>query len=343
IEKRNSPSMKYGRVGTTTTFAFEEAIKNLEEGSKTIIFPSGLSAISTAILSVVKKNSHILVSDSVYYPTRRFCDHFLKKMGIQVQYFDPIIGSEIKNLLKENTVAIFLESPGSLTFEIQDIPLISSVARENKVKVILDNTWATPLYFKPLKYGVDLSVHSATKYISGHSDAMLGVVTSNEQTSQKLEKTSFDLGIHTGPDDIYLGLRGLRTLEVRMKQHQRSGLLVAKWLENQPEVNRVLHPALPNNPGHKVWRRDFSGASGLFGFIIKSEKSFNIERMVNSLNLFSLGASWGGFESLCIPTWPYQYRTIKSNRNDGHFFRLSIGLEDPEDLIEDLKKGFKNL
>ncbi len=343
IEKRTSPLMKYGRVGTTTTFAFEEAIKYLEDGDKTIIFPSGLSAISTAILSVVEKKSHILVSDSVYYPTRRFCDYFLKKMGVEVQYFNPIIGAEIQNLFKQNTTGIFLESPGSLTFEMQDVPLICSIAKKNNIKTILDNTWATPLYFKPLKYGVDLSVHSATKYIAGHSDAMLGVVTSNEQSSQSLEKTSFELGIHTGPDDIYLGLRGLRTLKVRMNQHQRSGLIVAKWLEAEPQVSKVLHPALPNSPGHKIWKRDFSGASGLFGFIIKPEKNFNIEKMINSLNLFSLGASWGGFESLCVPTWPYQYRTINSVKHDGYFFRLSIGLEDPEDLINDLKKGFQYL
>ena len=260
-----------------------------------------------------------------------------------MQYFDPTIGKEIKKIFKKNTAGIFLESPGSLTFDIQDVPLISSIARQHNIKVILDNTWATPLYFKPLKHGVDLSVHSATKYISGHSDTMLGVVTSNKETSESLEKTSFELGIHTGPDDIYLGLRGLRTLEVRMKQHQKSGLIVAKWLKSQPQVSKVLHPALPDDPGYKIWKRDFSGASGLFGLIIKSGKSYSIEKMINSLNLFSLGASWGGFESLCVPTWPYKHRTIKKIKDKGHFLRFSIGLEDPEDLINDLKKGFKNL
>ena len=343
IEKRNSPLMKYGRVGTTTTFAFEQAIRTLEEGTKTLVFPSGLSAISVAILSIAKKNSHILVTDSVYYPTRRFCDYFLKKLGIEVQYFDPTIGEEINKLFKKNTTGVFLESPGSLTFDMQDVSLISSIAKENNAKVILDNTWATPLYFKPLKYGVDLSVHSATKYIAGHSDAMLGVVTSNEETTEDLEKTFFSIGIHTGPDDIYLGLRGLRTLDVRMKQHQKSALIVANWLKTQPEVSKVLHPALPDDPGHKIWKRDFSGASGLFGFVIKPEKSYNIEKMINSLNLFSLGASWGGFESLCVPTWPYQHRTVNTKRYDGGFLRLSIGLEDPEDLINDLKKGFEKL
>ncbi len=343
IEKRNSPLMKYGRVGTTTSFAFEEAIRALEEGAKSLVFPSGLSAISTAILSITKKNSHILVSDSVYYPTRRFCDYFLNKLGIEVQYFDPIIGEEIKKLFKQNTSGIFLESPGSLTFEMQDIPLISSIAKENKIKVILDNTWATPLYFKPLKYGVDLSVHSATKYIAGHSDAMLGVITSNDETIEDLEKTFFSIGIHTGPDDIYLGLRGLRTLEVRMKQHQKSALIIAEWLKAQPQVSKVLYPALSDDPGYKIWKRDFTGASGLFGAVIKSEKSEKIEKMINSLDLFSLGASWGGFESLCVPSWPYRYRTLNNTKYDGNFLRFSIGLEDPEDLINDLKKGFEKL
>ncbi|MDC0074695.1 cystathionine beta-lyase [Alphaproteobacteria bacterium] len=343
IEKRKDPEMKYGRVGTTTTFALEESIRELEEGAKSLIFSSGLSAITSAILSSVKKNSHILVTDSVYYPTRRFCNTILKDLGIEVQYFDPLSGNKINNYIKNNTSMIFLESPGSLTFEMIDVPAITKIANTKHIKVLLDNTWATPLFYQPLKHGVDLSIHSATKYISGHSDVMLGIVTANNESAKSLEKTTLSLGVNAGPDDIYLGLRGLKTLEVRLKKHQESALIIAQWLKKQPEVSKVMYPALIDDPGYDIWKRDFDGASGLFGFTLKGKQNYNIENMMNSLNLFTMGASWGGFESLCIPTWPHKYRTENYKNTSESSFRVSVGLEDAYDLIKDLRVGLDNL
>ena len=334
----------YGRMGTPTSQAFEEAITRLEGGHKTVHAASGLNAIATALLSFTKAGDHVLITDSAYGPTRRFANDTLTPYGVEVEYFDPTIGAGIAALLKPNTSVVFLESPGSLTFEIQDIPAISAAAKTVGAKVLIDNTWATPLLLQPLALGADVSIHSATKYIVGHADAMLGaIVCADEDSWLKVKKTATRTGACAGPDDIFLGLRGLRTLSVRLKQHQENALALAGWLERRPEVTRILHPAHPDFPGHALWKRDFAGSSGLFSVVIKPVRRTALAAMLDHLELFGMGYSWGGFESLVIPFNCAAYRTATKWAPGGHALRFHIGLEDVEDLKRDLDEGFKRL
>ena len=339
----NAQDFTYGRLGTPTVKALEEAIAELEGGTRTLLTPSGLSAIATSLLAFVSAGDEILVSDSVYRPTRRFCDHVLKRLGVRTIYYDPLIGSGIKKLLGAKTKLVFAELPGSQTFEVQDIPAIVKAAHDAGAVVILDNTWATPLYFKPFAHGVDVSIQAATKYIVGHADAMLGAITASEKAARAVEKSHEDLGLCPGPEDAYLGLRGLRTLSVRLARHQQSALELARWLKSRPEVARVLHPALPSDPGHALWRRDFTGASGLFAIILKPASHAALAAMLDGLSLFGMGYSWGGFESLILPFDPRDYRTATTWEAEGPALRLHVGLEDVDDLKADLEAGFARL
>ena len=332
----------YGRRGTPTSEALESALRELEgpDCAGVALLPSGLAAISTALLSVLNAGDHLLVTDSAYLPTRKFCNHVLARYGIATSYYDPLIGSGITALMQPNTRAVFVEAPGSLSFEIQDVPAIAASAHANGAVVLMDNTWASPLYFRAFEKGVDLSIQAATKYVGGHSDVMLGTVSANKATWPRLREQMHLSGLCVGPDDMYLGLRGLRTLGVRLAQHYRSGLQVAQWLAQRPEIACVLHPALASCPGHQHWRRDFSGASGLFSMIFKPIPDTAVHAFLNELTLFGIGASWGGFESLAIPFDCASIRTATNWSPVGPTVRLHIGLEDVDDLISDLERGF---
>ncbi|KZB54324.1 cystathionine beta-lyase [Thalassospira xiamenensis] len=334
----------YGRHGTPTRFLLEEAVAELEGGFGTLCVSSGVAAITNAILAFVKPGDHILVTDSTYYPTRNLCNTFLKRFGVETEYYDPVIGGDIADLIRDNTALVWCESPGSLTFEMQDIPAISAAARARGVKVLLDNTWASPMLCRPFDMGVDVSVQAGTKYIVGHSDVMLGTITTaTEEDLLTIKKQIIISGDAVGPDDCYLAQRGLRTLGVRLRQHHESGLKVAQWLQTRPEVKRVLHPALPDDPGHAIWKRDFIGASGLFSFILKPVTKPQLANMVDNMDLFGMGFSWGGFESLILPSDPKNIRTATRWDEDGQLIRLHIGLEDTDDLIADLEAGFARL
>ena len=333
----------YGRFGTPTTFALEEAVATLEGGHRAIAVSSGLAAITAALGAFAKAGGHVLVADSSYGPTRSFCERGLTAGGVEATYYDPSIGSAIEALLRPNTTAIYLESPGSLTFEVQDVPAITAVARRHGIPTVIDNTWATPYFFKPFAHGIDVSVHAATKYIGGHSDLMLGIIVVNEENFDRVRRHVALLGHSAAPDDCFLALRGLRTLAVRLRRHQESALAVARWLAERPEVERVLHPALPSCPGHELWRRDFLGSSGLFSLVLRPVALERVHAMLESLELFALGYSWGGFESLAIPTDPAPLRTAASWRAQGPVVRLHIGLEDPADLLADLEQGLARL
>lgn len=337
LEKGQS---SYGRTGTPTTFAFEDTVAALEGGWGAIAVSSGLQAIAVVLMAFAGNGSHLLLPDSVYFPARRICDDLLRRLGVETTFYDPLIGAGIAELVRDNTALIYLESPGSLTFEVQDVPAIVAAAKAAGVPTAIDNTWATPLYFRPLSLGVDIVLHAATKYLVGHSDAMLGVVVCGERHYELLRKTSQMLGCAAAPDDVYLGLRGLRTLAVRLERHQATALRLAEWLDNRPEVDRLLHPALPSCPGHDLWRRDFSGSSGLFGFTLKPCRPEAAAAFVNSLELFGIGASWGGFESLMILADPAALRTATRWAAPGPTLRLHAGLEHPDDLIADLEAGF---
>lgn len=339
----NDQDFTYGRLGTPTVKALEAAIAELEHGYRTLLTPSGLSAIVTALLAFVSSGDEVLVSDSVYRPTRRFCDSVLKRLGVKTIYYDPLIGAGIERLISKKTKAVFAESPGSQTFEVQDIPAIAEAAHAAAAVLILDNTWATPLYFKSFAHGADVSIQAATKYIVGHADAMLGAVTATEAASGAIAKTHEDLGICPGPEDVYLGLRGLRSLGVRLERHQKSALEIARWLAERPEVARVIHPGLPSDPGHALWKRDFTGASGLFSIMLKPVPHERLAAMLDGLTLFGMGYSWGGFESLILPFDPGAYRTATTWRAEGPALRLHVGLEDVEDLKADLEAGFARL
>jgi len=333
--------LHYGRNGTPTQWALADALTELEPGAKgTRLYPSGVAAITTALLTVLETGDELLMVDSVYAPTRSFCDGVLRRMGITTRYYDPLIGAGIAELIGPETRAIFMESPGSLTFEVQDVPGICAVARERGIVTLLDNTWATPLLFPAIAAGVDLSILACTKYVVGHSDVMLGSVTATEPHWRPLCETGRMLGQHASPDDTWLALRGLRTMGVRLRQHETSALRIARWLEEQPQVARVLHPALPGCPGHEHWRRDFRGAAGLFAFVLNGGGEAERASLVDGLRHFGIGYSWGGFESLALPIDPARVRTISAAvPQEGPMVRLQIGLEDPDDLIEDLAAG----
>jgi cystathionine beta-lyase len=326
----------YGRRGTPTSEALETAISELEGAAGTVLCPSGLSAAVTALLSCVVAGDEILIVDSVYAPVRNFAMNVLKPLGIDAVFYDPLIGAGIEALFSERTRAVYLESPGSLTFEMQDLPAIATVAHRRGATVLFDNTWATPLAFKPLAHGADLAIIAATKYIVGHSDVMLGTVAASEAAWPKLKATHGAMGVHVGPDDVYLGLRGLRTLAVRLPRHAESALKVATWLAARPEVARVLYPPLPSDPGHDLWKRDMDGAAGLLGVVFAGWSEDQAARFVDGLELFGIGASWGGFESLAILAHPEKNRTATEWRADGPLVRIHVGLEDANDLIADL-------
>jgi cysteine-S-conjugate beta-lyase len=340
---RDVPGTYYGRLGTPTTQALEEALTVLEGGYRTILVPSGLAACTTALLAFVDQGTHVLLPDSVYAPTRNFALRFLKRFGVEATFYDPLAGAGIAALVRDTTRVIFLESPGSLTFEIQDVPAICAVARARGIITMLDNTWATPLYCKPLALGVDVSIQAATKYVVGHSDAMLGAITVNESAWPRLRSTHHELGHSAAPDDVYLAQRGLRTMAVRLARHWETGLRLAEWIARQPEVERVLHPALPGDPGHALWKRDFTGASGLFGIVLKPVGAKAFAALVDGLELFGLGASWGGFESLIMPIHPEEVRSATNWTSAGPCFRIHAGLEHPDDLTADLAAGFARL
>jgi cysteine-S-conjugate beta-lyase len=339
----NDQAFTYGRLGTPTVRALEQAIAELEGGHRTLMTPSGLSAIATSLLAFLAAGDELLIVDSVYRPARRFCDNVLARLGVTVTYYDPLIGARIEKLITNKTKVVFTESPGSQTFEVQDVPVIAAAAHEAGAVVVLDNTWATPLYFKPFAHGADVSIQAATKYIGGHADIMLGAITTSERTAAAIAKTHEDLGLCVGPEDVYLGLRGLRSLGVRLERHQRSGLELARWLAGRPEVARVIHPALPADPGHALWARDFTGASGLFSIVLKPVPRTKLAAMVDGLSLFGMGYSWGGFESLILPFDPSAYRTATKWQAEGPALRLHAGLEDVEDLKADLEAGFARL
>ncbi|MDR3517753.1 MAG: cystathionine beta-lyase [Azospirillaceae bacterium] len=339
----NPDIVRYGRVGTPTSRAFEDAVAALEGGFRAVTMPSGLAAIATTLMALVRAGDHILVSDSVYGPTRTLCEQVLKKFGVVAEYYDPRIGDAIARLFRPETRLVFLESPGSYTFEIQDVPAIAAVAKARGALVVMDNTWATPLFFRPFDHGVDVSVHAATKYLVGHSDAMMGIAVANEASYPRLRQYALMTGTCAGPDDLYLAQRGLRTLGVRLRQHQATGIALAQWLRARPEIVRVLHPALPDDPGHALWQRDFRGASGLFGAILAPCTDRQLAAFFADLALFGIGYSWGGYESLMLPAHLSGMRTVTTLPQDGILIRLHAGLEDPQDLIEDLERAFARL
>ena len=334
---------QYGRRGTPTTEALEAALRDIEGDNcaGVVLLPSGLAAISTALIAVAGAGDHILITDSVYRPTRNFCEGLFKRMGVETTYYDPLIGADIASLFKPNTRAVFVEAPGSQSFEMQDIPAIAAVAHGKGAQVMIDNTWATPLYFKAFDKGVDISIQAGTKYIGGHSDIMFGCVSANAKAYPALKNAHGLMGQCVGPDDVFLALRGLRTMAVRLKQHHASGLTIARWLEARPEVLRVMHPGLESDPGHAIWKRDFTGASGLFSIVLKPMSEQAVYAFMNELQLFGMGFSWGGFESLVIIFDCAEYRTATKWAPGGPTLRFHIGLEDPDDLIADLDNGFK--
>lgn len=341
---RKYRGVRYGAYGTPTTFALADAVAGLEGGAGAVATASGLSAVTMALAAFVRQGDHILMVDSVYSPTREFCDALLARFGVETTYYDPLIGGGIEGLIRPETRIVFCESPGSLTFEVQDIPAIAAAAHRHGAVVLLDNTWATPLFFKPFDHGVDVSIQAGTKYISGHSDLVIGIITARtEELFRRIKDTTFLFGDIPGPDDCYLALRGLRSMGARLRRHQESAMATAGWLAARPEVRRVLFPALPGDPGHDLWRRDFTGASSLFGLVLETGDEAAVARMVDGYRYFKIGASWGGYESLVLPANPRGVRTAAPWTAPGYVLRYHVGLEDPEDLIADLADGFERL
>ncbi|WP_417797833.1 cystathionine beta-lyase [Terasakiella pusilla] len=343
-DKNPTEGIFYGRMGTPTSRAFEEAIAALEGGEKAIAVQSGLAGITGAILSFVKGGDHILVTDSAYFPTKKFCNEFLSNFGIEVTYYDPMIGSAIAELMQDNTKIVFTEAPGSLTFEVQDIPAIAKVAHDHGALVMIDNTWSAGYFFNAFEHGCDISIQAATKYIGGHSDIMMGTITLREE-HYKMVKTKLNvLGYCAGPDDCYLGQRGLRSLPARLSRHEENGLKLAAWLKARPEVTKVLHPAFEDCPGHEIWKRDFTGSSGLFSIVLDGKYTPKaVASMLDGLELFPMGYSWGGYESLIIPFNPKGARQVTEWVEDGPCLRVHAGQENIDDLLEDLAKGFERL
>ncbi|MBF4257864.1 cystathionine beta-lyase [Vibrio anguillarum] len=341
---RANKTLFYGRRGTHTHFAFQEAMVEIEGGVGCALFPCGAAAIANSILSFVQTGDHILMVDTCYEPTRDFCEKIMKKMGIETTYYPPTIGEGIRALIQPNTKVLFTESPGSITMEVQDIPTLARVAHEHDIIVMLDNTWAAGVNFSPFEHGVDISIQAATKYIVGHSDVMLGTAIANEKCWDQLREQSYLMGQCVSPDDAYLGLRGLRTLDVRLRQHAQNSLTIAHWLAEQPEVDHVRHPALETCPGHEFYQRDFTGGNGLFSFVLKSSDTKATTALLDGMQHFSMGFSWGGFESLILANEPKSFdslRTVAHPHFAGTLIRVHIGLEDIDDLIADLKAGLE--
>ncbi|NNK94649.1 MAG: cystathionine beta-lyase [Desulfobacterales bacterium] len=336
--------IRYGVNGTPNSFALAAAVAQLEGGRGAAVVGSGLAAVTMALTSVLKSGDHLLMVDSVYGPTRRFCDTQLPKWGVDVTYYDPLIGGAISTLIKPATRLIFTESPGSLTFEIQDIPAIVGAAHKKDVLVMMDNTWATPLFFKPFAHGVDISIQAGTKYISGSSDQVIGIITARtEALFKQIKDTTMVFGEIASPDECYLALRGMRSMGVRLRQQQKAAFEITRWLQSRPELKRILYPALPEDPGHRLWQRDFLGASSLFGVILQTTSEKTVAHMVDNYRYFKIGASWGGYESLVIPANPKPIRKAVPWTEEGYLLRYHVGLEDTDDLIADLKAGFERL
>lgn len=331
---------RYGRYGTPITRHFESAMAELEGGFNSVVASSGLTAITTALWSFLQAGDHLLIVDSVYPPARDYCNNILSRYGVEVEYYDPLIGAGIKELIRENTAVIYMESPGSATFEIQDIPAIVNAAREKNIITMCDNSWSSGILFNPIEHGVDLCILSCSKYISGHSDIMLGaVVAASEETYKPLRQGAKDLGICAGPDDVYLALRGLRTLPMRMKQNGESAMRVVEGIIGQKAIERIYFPALPDDPNHALWKRDFSGTNGIFSILLKPSTKQAVRACVESLELFPIGSSWGGYESLLQPQYPKNQRSAVPWEEKGMLLRFQVGLEDPQDLIADLKQA----
>lgn len=339
VARRNEQVLYYGRRGTPTQWALADAMTELEGGAGCVLYGSGLAAIAAAILAFVKTGDHLLMTDSVYEPARLFCDSVLKELGVETTYYDPLIGGEIAGLMRPNTTVVFTESPGSLTFEIQDIPAIAAAAHAGGAVVLNDNTCASPLNLRVLDLGADVAIHSLTKYVVGHSDAMLGAAVANQASLARLRRSGYLYGHAASPDDCYLALRGLRTLAPRMKQYGETALRLATWLKGRPEVDRVLHPALPDCPGHDIWRRDFTGASSIFSITLKQGSDAAVSAMLDGYEHFGIGFSYGGFESLVLPSSPSGARTATTWA--GPLIRFHAGLEDADDLIADLEAGLE--
>ncbi|MEP6730622.1 MAG: cystathionine beta-lyase [bacterium] len=335
--------VRYGQLGTPTTFALEQAIAAVEGGYRAMLLPSGLAAVTVALQALLSAGDHLLMVDSAYTPTRHFCTKHLARAGVTTTFYDPLVGGDIRTLFRENTRVVFVESPGSLTFEVQDVPAISEAAHVAGIVVVADNTWASPYFFSAFRHGVDVSIQAATKFIAGHSDVMMGSITTTEALYDRVRSAVAEFGYCVSPDDAYLVMRGMRTLAVRMERHEKSGRRVAEWLASRPEVARVVYPVLEGDPGHALWRRDYSGASGVFGVVLAPMTKRAVDALLDSLQLFGMGASFGGFESLVIPAHPGASRSATTWRADGPYLRLHIGLEDPDDLIADLARGFDTM
>jgi cystathionine beta-lyase len=333
----------YGRGGSPTTRALENALARLEGAHRAMLTPSGLSAITTSLLAVLGPGDHLLMTDSVYDPTRAFCAETLARLGIETTYYNPSIGSDIATLMRPNTRAVFVESPGSLTFEVQDIPAISRIAHRYGAIVLMDNTWATPLHFRSFEHGVDVSIHAATKYISGHSDLLMGVILTTEALFPKINRFYRQFGMTVSGDDAYLALRGLRTLSLRLERHQRNAHALTEWFAQQPEVAQILYPARPDSPGYALWKRDFTGASGLFGVVLNPQSDEAMRAMLDGMTCFGMGYSWGGFESLILRSNPASSRTATQWPWEGPLLRIHAGLEHPDDMIADLEAAFSRL
>lgn len=345
VQKRfdaGEPVPTYGMVNMPLRVAFEELMVELEGGYRAATFPSGLAAAAAAIMACVKSGDHLLVTDSCYAPVRRFCQSTMARYGVETTFYDPFVGAGIAALVRPNTRAVYLENPGSHTFEVQDFPAIARVAREHGAAVIHDNAWATGVFFRSFDHGADLVVQPATKYPAGHSDVIIGAVVANEAWWPRLRDISRDFGQMASPDDIFLAIRGMRTLEVRLKQHEESGLKVAQWLKTHPAVKRVLHPGLADDPGHALWKRDFLGSTGLFGVELAECSGEQLAAFIDGLELFALGYSWGGFDSLIVPHNIHKARSVRP-WTGGPLIRLQVGLEDPADLFADLVRGFERM
>jgi cystathionine beta-lyase len=342
-ERGEFPGISYGLHGLPTVTDLQDAVATLEGGYAALAVASGLAAITLALLAVLRAGDHVLVTDSVYGPTRRFCDNQLTRFGVGVTYYDPLIGGNIEREIRPNTTVVYAESPGSLSFEVQDIPAIAAAAHARDALVMIDNTWATPLGFASFAHGADISLHAGTKYLGGHSDVLNGIIVCNQATHPRMHRLWTDMGVSASSDDCFLALRGLRTLAVRLERHTRSALAIARWLQQRSEVAEVIYPALPGSRGHELWKRDFTGACGLFGVVLHPVAKANVNAMLDGLRLFRMGWSWGGFESLIIPENPQRTRTATRWESPGPYLRLHVGLEDPEDLIADLEDGFARL
>ena len=342
-EQKATAPVRYGRRGTPTTMALEDAISTLEGAAGTVLTPSGMSAVTTTLIAHAGPGVEFLISDAVYPPVRAFCRRLNEQFGVETVFYDPCIGPDIAALVTDRTRLIWMESPGSHTFEIQDIAAITQVARAHGVTTVIDNSWSGGHFLKPFRLGVDIVVHAATKYIGGHADAMLGAIACNDANLGKMRKAISAFGLCAGPDAAYLVLRGFRTLVTRLKQHNENGLEVARWLEAHPLVERVIHPALASHPQHALWREQFTGASGLFGFVIRCRDKAALGPMMDGLSYFGMGSSWGGFESLLIPVSLDGKREATRPAWQGQLMRIHVGLEHPEDLIGDLDRALERL